>query len=214
MTYRLAYRGTGAHLACLDGKTVTSFDGGDGAGAYRVRFRSRDAAARNTDEASGRACAGVPLLAPVGGDVAAALEPGPALRGAANAPGRLPVIGDVTVRAALHYRVTADGAPEPHGVVHLALVARADPARYPLTDLWVDPASFAITSAGATFADSYGGEPARIRAVATFAQAGGFRVTSAEHVEFAAAGARPVRAMLEAAASDFAFPPDDPVPSP
>ncbi|MBD5633023.1 MAG: hypothetical protein IAI49_00980, partial [Candidatus Eremiobacteraeota bacterium] len=75
VTYRVDYSGRGATLRCVDGRITSTFDGRDSAGSFRVSFRTRDGAATTVDPATRRPCAGVPLLAPTGGDIARLVEP-------------------------------------------------------------------------------------------------------------------------------------------
>jgi hypothetical protein len=59
------------------------------------------------------------------------------------------VIGEISVQASQFYRVTSAGIGDEDGrsAYHLLLRARTDPARHPLTDIYVDTATYRILRA-------------------------------------------------------------------
>jgi hypothetical protein len=212
VTYRVDFRGRGATLRCVDGLATAAFEGRDAAGSFRVSFRTRDRAATTTDLATQRVCAGTPLIAPEGGDIGGLVEPAGR---AAPAPAASDDSGknSVSVVGALHYRVLS-AQLEPFGdaeAYHVTVRALADPALYPLTDLWIEPGTFAIRRVRGTFSDTYAGVPATIVGTGDFERIGSAWLLVREHVDFAAATSpRPTRATLDATAAGFAFPSSPP----
>jgi hypothetical protein len=213
VTYRVSYRGSGATLRCTDGRLSAGFDGGSATASYRVSFRARDSAAVSVETTSGVACNGVPLVDPTGGDIGRLVDP--AVRAPSSPLAAEPSAATgVRVVGALHYRIASVHLEPVDGVdaYHLRLHAIADDARYPLTDLWIDPATYGIRRVRGSFSDTYGGAPATIVGTGDFRRFGSSWLMVHEHVEFAASTEpRATGATLDADASAFAFPATDPV---
>jgi len=206
--YRVRFEARNARLICTDGRTVIDFGGGNDRRDERVDISIAGGRATRTDVATGETCAGVPLLSPDGGDIAALVATSahvsPEIQ---TAP--LPVLGAVRVESVLYYRIagaeteTIDGAP----AEHLTLRAIADPASHPLTDLWIDPESALVRRVRGAFTDAYGGVTASIIATGAFALSGPYWVQTSEHVAFdAPTEPRATAATLDAVATDYEFP--------
>ncbi|MBD5635742.1 MAG: hypothetical protein IAI49_14840, partial [Candidatus Eremiobacteraeota bacterium] len=120
-----------------------------------------------------------------------------------------PPPGSVRVVGALHYRIDSAKLEALDGVAayHLSIRAIADPGRCPLTDLWIEPGSYAIRRVRGTFSDLYGSAAATIVGTGDFRRFGNAWVLVREHVDFeAATSPHPTHATLDATAGEYAFP--------
>ncbi len=208
VSYRADVRARGARLECIDGRLITTFGPGGSPQAYRVMVRDSGASATSADLTGAHACLGVPLIAPTGGDLAAAVTASSHGTTPNDARSALKVIGSVRVATVFNYDVRSADV-ESFGdasVYHVVLRALTDPVTYPLTDLYVDVQTFSIRRIVATFVDRYGGVPATIVASGTFEREGPYWIETSEHVEVTApTQPSATRATLDATASDFLF---------
>lgn len=162
--YQLDYTGHNLVLTpnTTNGKTDwdVSLHHANDAHSYRVWFRSVDDRALQQDIATSISYRGEPLLAPTEADPLdnASPTPSPVPQTSAS-PGMndssanptAQVLGAVTAEASRYYQITLVGLEQRDGApaYHLHLRAISDIEDHPLTDLYVDPATYLVRSAHA-----------------------------------------------------------------
>ncbi|HEV2738973.1 MAG TPA: hypothetical protein VGU66_10375 [Candidatus Elarobacter sp.] len=87
----------------------------------------------------------------------AAVSPAPETEQSGSVAGfnraRADVIGQVSISSDRYYAIEDAGSADVDGksAIHLRLIARSDPVNHPLTDLYVDPATYMLRRADAAF---------------------------------------------------------------
>jgi hypothetical protein len=234
VTFREHVVGRNFTLRCdSDGMNAT-FHHGDVIATYDVWFRTSDGSALSqpVGVASAKPCPAT-LLTPAGSAVAslglpqASPTPGSAPTGGApDSQIGPPIIAAVRVDGAFYYHIDLVGLEKlgANDVYHLKLRAYRDPDTHPLTDLYVDPATFLVREARGEVAGHYVIASGRFAGVIDFDRVGAYWLVQREHFEIAA-NALLVHARMMATidGSDFttpselpgiAFPTPRPTPTP
>jgi hypothetical protein len=165
VVYRLDYTGHNLVLSpeTTNGKTDWNMDlhHANDSHAYQVWYRSDVDKALTQDRNTHYIYRGEALLAPVAANVlesaspspSPSASPNPAASGAPDTPGgaTTEVLGSVSVEASRFYDITLVGVENENGteVYHLHLHARKDIPDHPLTDLYVDTATYLVRAAHA-----------------------------------------------------------------
>lgn len=161
--YQLDYTGHNLVLTpeVTKGKTAWNLDlhHANDSHAYQVWYRTHDETALTQDNASHDIYRGEALLAPVAANVLERASPSPSAspNPMASSPPDTPggatteVLGSVTVEASRFYDITLVGIENENGhdVYHLHLHAREDIPDHPLTDLYIDTATYLVRAAHA-----------------------------------------------------------------
>ena len=127
---------------------------------YQVWFRTRDQRALTQDRATHNIYRGEALLTPVESNVlkngpspTPSVSPSPTPSGPPDTPAgaTVEVLGSVTAEASRYYDITLVGVEDRqgHAVYHLHLRAKSDVIDHPLTDLYVDTATYLVRAAHA-----------------------------------------------------------------
>ncbi len=163
--YQLDYTGHNLVLApeTTNGKTewITNIRHANDSHSYQVWYRAHDDKALTQDRVTHDAYRGEALLAPVAANVLESASPSPSpnasphptASGAPDTPvgATTEVLGSVSVEASRYYDITLVGIENLHGheVYHLHLHANKDTTDHPLTDLYIDTATYLVRAAHA-----------------------------------------------------------------
>ena len=165
VVYQIDYTGHNLVLSpeTTNGKTAWNMDlhHANDSHVYQVWYRTHDDRALTQDRATHYVYRGEALLAPVAANVlesaspspTANTSPSPAASGAPDTAGgaTTEVLGSVTVEASRFYDITLIGVESNngHAVYHLHMHARKDIPDHPLTDLYIDTATYLVRAAHA-----------------------------------------------------------------
>ena len=169
---------------------------GDVKAAYNVWFRTSDGSALSepVNVANAKPCPGA-LLAPVGDAISSLgvpqAPPAPQTEPTAKpaeSPIGLPIIGAVRVDSARYYHIDLVGLEQldAKDVYHLRLTAYRDPHTHPLTDLYVDRATFLVREARAEVSGRYVVGSGRLVGVVDFDRVGPYWLAERERFDIAA----------------------------
>ena len=159
--YQLDYTGHNLVLTpeTAKGKTTWNMDlhHANDRHTYQVWYRTHDDKALTQDRATHYAYRGEALLAPVAANVLESPSPSPSASPSASSAPDTPggatteVLGSVSVEASRFYDITLVGVENRsgHDVYHLHLHARKDIPEHPLTDLYIDTATYLVRAAHA-----------------------------------------------------------------
>jgi hypothetical protein len=163
--YQLDYTGHNLVLTpeTTNGKTAWNMDlhHANDSHAYQIWYRSHDDKALTQDRTTHYIYRGEALLAPVAANVLESASPSPrpstspsqAASSAPDTPGgaTTEVLGSVSVEASQFYDITLVGIENNRGheVFHLHLHAHKDIPEHPLTDLFIDTATYLVRAAHA-----------------------------------------------------------------
>lgn len=193
VAFRERVSGRNFRLACTSSGMSLNIHHGDSNRTYQVYVRTRDGSAVSQDIADAKAspCSGA-LLIPAGSAVLALGAPQERATAQANdassALGGARIIGTVRVNGVRDYHIDLVGRGMHDGsdAYHLHLRAYRNPEMHPLTDLFVDPATFLVREArGEVSAHAVVGS-GRIAGVIDFDSVGAFWLVKREHFEVAA----------------------------
>ena len=196
VTFRETVVGRNLALRCTNVGIIVSLHHGDVKAAYDVWFRTSDGSALSqpVNVANAKPCPGS-LLAPVG-DAVSSLGVPQASPGTQTAPSTkpdespigLPIIGAVRVESARYYHIDLVGLEQlgTNEVYHLKLTAYRDPNAHPLTDLYVDRATFLVREARVEVSGHYVVGSGRLAGVIDFDRSGAYWLAEHEHFEIAA----------------------------
>jgi hypothetical protein len=196
VTFRENVVGRNLALRCTNDGITVSLHHGDVKAAYDVWFRTSDGSALSqpVNAANAKPCPGA-LLAPVGDAVSSlgVSQASPAPQTApttkpAGAPIGPPIIGSVRVDSSRYYHIDLAGLEElgANDVYHLKLTAYRDRDAHPLTDLYVDRATFLVREARAEVSGHYVIASGRLVGVIDFDRVGAYWLAEREHVEISA----------------------------
>jgi hypothetical protein len=196
VTFRETVVGRNFALRCTKDGLLVSLHHGDVKAAYDVWFRTSDGSALSepVNAANAKSCPGA-LLAPVG-DALSSLgvsQPSPAPQAApttkpAGSPFGPPIIGAVRVESARYYHIDLVGLEKlgANDVYHLKLRAYREPDAHPLTDLYVDIATFLVREARIEVSGHYVVASGRLSGVIDFDRVGAYWLAEREHFDIAA----------------------------
>jgi hypothetical protein len=196
VTFREDVVGRNFALRCTNDGLTVSLHHGDVKAAYDVWFRTSDGSALSqpVNVANAKPCPGA-LLAPVGDAVSTLGVPqaSPVPQTAPTTkPGESPIgppiIGAVRVDSSRYYHIDLVGleALGANDVYHLKLRAYRDRDAHPLTDLYIDRATFLVREARAEVWGHYVVASGRLVGVIDFDRVGAYWLAEREHFDIAA----------------------------
>jgi hypothetical protein len=196
VTFRENVSGRNFTLRCTDDGMSLSLHHGDTSATYDVWFRTSDgdAISQPVGIAGAKACP-FALLVPTGDAISsmgipqASPSPGAAPTAAPQSSQMgPPIIGAVRVDASRYYHIELSGIEHMNGadVYHLKLTAYRDPDTHPLTDLFIDRATFLVREARGEVSGHYVIASGRVAGVVDFDRVGNYWLVEHEHFEIAA----------------------------
>ena len=164
LIYQLDYTGHNLVVTPETTKGITDWNidlhHADDRHAYQIWYRVSDERALTQDRVTHYAYRGEALMSPFEGNPldstptpkpSASSSPAPAAGASSTGGATTEVLGSVTVEASRYYDITLVGVENRSGspVYHLHLHAKSDVPDHPLTDLYVDTATYLVRAAHA-----------------------------------------------------------------
>lgn len=183
-------------LRCTNDGITALLHHGDVTAAYDVWFRTSDGSALSQPVGVARTtpCPST-LLAPAGSAISSlgVAQASPSASSAptakpADSPIGPPIIGAVHVDSSRYYHIELVGLEQLGGndVYHLKLTAYRDPDTHPLTELFVDRATFLVREARGEVSGHYVVASGRLAGVVDFDRVGMYWLAQHEHFDIAA----------------------------